>query len=320
MERMKQQFEQIQQQMAALNASQKLLMLTLAGVAVATIAWWTTAAADKEMVPLLDQPLTAEQVGPIRDQLSRSGITYEVAGDNVMVAVADRGEALAMLTYERALPGDTTRHFNNALGNIGSFDPAKKIDATMVAATQDDLAQTIRRWPGVRGATVNINAVYKRQVGQDMMPSAVVNVETLGGANARKLADAAAHTVASAVSALEPQNVAVIVDGSRVESADASSPLAGGNKFLELRGRAEQHHEDNVRQALRYIPNLHVSVSVDVNDAVERATESKIDPKVKLVEVLSEGIENSDSMNGRVALPRAMVEVRATAPGMLATQ
>ncbi|MEL7238149.1 MAG: hypothetical protein AAGK78_04745, partial [Planctomycetota bacterium] len=263
-----------------------------------TVVWWTQHAASREMVQLLDQPLTSDQVGPIRNQLSRSGIDYEMQGETIMVPVASRDEAMAMLSYEKALPADTTRHFANAVSNIGSFDPAKKIDAAMRAATEQDLAQTIRMWPEVRSAKVHINGKYRRQVGGNMMPSAVVNIDTHGGSETRKIADAAAHTVASAVSALRPNNVTVIVDGRRAQTDSDNSALAGGNKLLELRSQAERHHEDNVRQAMGYIPGLHIAVSVEVNDAVTRETASEIDPDQKIIAPLSETTDIMDSLNG----------------------
>ena len=68
-----------------------------------------------------------------------------------MVAASQRQEALAMLTYERMMPADTTNHFEKAIGQMGSFDSRQKIDTVQVNAIQNELSGILRRMNAVCG-------------------------------------------------------------------------------------------------------------------------------------------------------------------------
>ena len=104
MERLKAQLAQVAGQLSALTASQRMLVGTLAAVLVATIVWWTSLAAGPERVALLEQPMTPRQLGQVRQTLSSRGIGFAVEGDRIVVDAAARDEAMAVLSYERALP------------------------------------------------------------------------------------------------------------------------------------------------------------------------------------------------------------------------
>lgn len=297
MERFKQQLDQIQQQMAGLSASQKLLVVCLVAIMGVTLVWWTSAAAQREMVNLLDQSLTDEQIGPMRNQLSRAGIPFEVSGSQIMVPSARRGEAIAMLSYEKALPSDTAKHFEKTVSGISSFDPAKKIDAAILVATQNELAQIIRNYPNVRSATVIVNPNYKRRVGGDLMPTASINIMTDRAGDARKIATSATYAVASSFTALKAENVTVVVDGDHIDSGAGDSTLAGGSEYLELRAKAERDYEQKIRGLFRHIPGLQVAVSAEVDNSTRRSIERTVDPDNKIAQPVMESITTMDSSN-----------------------
>ena len=303
MERIKQQFEQLQQQLAGLSASQKMLTAALVAIMAATVVWWAAFAAGDDKVVLLDQALSADQLGGIQSALAAANVPYAMQADRLMVATSRRQEALATLTYERLMPADTTNHFEKAIGQMGSFDSRQKIDTVQVNALQNELGGILRRMRGVRSASVLINPTFKARIGANIEPSASVDLATSGGGDAERLADAAAHAVAGAVSMLKPSNVTVIVDGRHVELASEDSLLGGAGRMLQVRAEGEKHFEEKVRRALGYIPGLHVSVGVEVNDTVTRKSEFKVDPTSKIVATQRETTqtENSENAGGRGA-------------------
>ncbi len=297
MDRLKQQFEQLRQQLGGLTASQKMLTGALVAIMIVTVVWWARFAAGDDKVALLDQAMTADQLGGIESLLSDRDIPFQVQGDRLMVSSSQRQEALAMLTYERMMPADTTNHFEKAIGQMGSFDSRQKIDTVQVNAIQNELAGILRRMSGVRSADVIVNPTYKARIGQSVEPSASVNLTTAGGADAERLADAASRAVAGAVSMLKPENVTVIVDGRHVELAGDDSLLGGAGRLLEVRAKGEKHFEEKVRHALAFIPGLHVSVGVRVNDTVSRKSAFTVDPENKIVAPVEENTRTEDSEN-----------------------
>ncbi|MEM7807217.1 MAG: flagellar M-ring protein FliF C-terminal domain-containing protein [Planctomycetota bacterium] len=284
MDRLKQQFQEIQQQLAGLNASQRMLALSLVAIVAVTVIWWTGQAATGERVRLLEQSLSPEQLGEIRQTLSRNDIEAVVEGDRIMVLATHRDEAMSLLALERKLPGDLTRHFDKAIGRIGSFDPHKKIDLTILTARQDELAANISRWPGVRNAKVHVSEKYKKQIGGDILPTAGVTLQTTGGVDQpRQLAEAASHYVAAGFAMLDAQNVEVIIDGRHISVTHEDSVAGGGNSLLELQAAAERHWETKLLTVLSHIPGLRATVSVSVQNDTRRTVTEQIDPDSKVV-------------------------------------
>jgi flagellar biosynthesis/type III secretory pathway M-ring protein FliF/YscJ len=300
MDRLKQQLQEIQQQLGGLTASQKMLAGSLVAIIAVTLVWWTSYAATGETVKLLEQPLNAEQVGQIRQTLSSRGIETTASGDGILINATRRNEAMSILALERQLPKDLTRHFDKAIGQIGSFDPHKKIDLTILAARQNELASTMKLWPEIRDARVYINDRYKRQVGGDIMPTAGVTLTTTGVGNksVEDLAAAATAFVSTSVSMLLPENVEVIID-SRLVSIDNDSTVTGtSNKLLELQAAAERRFETKLLKTFSYIPDLRVAVSVDVRDNTTRTVTEEFDPEGKVVVPLETREESDDEENG----------------------
>ncbi len=295
MDRLKQQFQEIQQQLAGLTASQKMLALSLAAIVAVTVVWWTSQAATGERVRLLEQALSPEQLGEIRQTLSRNQIEATVEGDRLLVHAAQRDEAMSLLALERKLPGDLTRHFDKAVGQIGSFDPHKKMDLTILVARQDALAAAITRWPGVRDARIHVNDRYKKQIGGDILPTAGITLTTTGGIDQpQKLAESATHFVAGSFAMLSPENIEVIIDGRHVSVSPDDSVAGGGNKLLELQAAAERHWEGKLLRVLSHIPGLRATVSVSVENDTRRVVSEQFDAEQKIVVPL-ETREESDT-------------------------
>ena len=303
MDRIKQQVEQLQGQLAGLSASQKMLSAALVAIMAATVVWWAAYAAEGDRVPLLDQPLAAEQLGAIQSKLAARGIEHTVEGDRLMVAASRRDEALAMLTYERAMPADTSNHFEAAIGQMGSFDSRDKADAVRLNALQQKLAGIFRNLPGVRSADVIVNPHYKARIGESVEPSASVNlmVDSVNADEAQRLAEAASRTVAGAVSMLKPENVTVLVNGRPMDVDGGDSLMGGASRLLQVRRDNERHFEEKVRRALGFIPGLHVSVGVEVNDTVSRKSSFSVDPTNKIVAAVEESTQSEEQTGGASA-------------------
>ena len=102
MDALKAQFERIRQQLAALTATQKMLVAALIAVMVLTMLYWGKYAGNAEMVSLLgDQVLTDDDIGPIDRQLELNGMDSHTVSTTkqIMVPAERKSEILADLMY-----------------------------------------------------------------------------------------------------------------------------------------------------------------------------------------------------------------------------
>jgi flagellar biosynthesis/type III secretory pathway M-ring protein FliF/YscJ len=158
MDALKAQFERIRQQLAALTATQKMLVAALVALMVLTVLYWGRYAGNAEMVPVLDQTLTDDDIGPIDQQLKLSGVPHTVTTDGKILVPADRqSEVLAALMFARVLPQDTHSAFETMSKQINPFSSNSQMDMAYSEATASELSSIISRFPGVSNARVIIN-------------------------------------------------------------------------------------------------------------------------------------------------------------------
>ena len=115
MDFIKSQFDRIQQQLSGLTASQKMLSAALVAIMVMTLWWWGNYAGTPEYTPLLDQAMTAEDIGAMRTQLKLAGIEHQVTDDKILVPPDKKMDALGFLGYANALPKNTSSGFDQMI-------------------------------------------------------------------------------------------------------------------------------------------------------------------------------------------------------------
>ena len=299
MDLLKSQFDRIQQQLAGLSASQKMLAACLVVIIVMTIGWWGRYAAVPEMEAVNTQPLSSEDLQAVRAQLRSSGIPSQVVDGKVEVPTDRFAEALADLTFSQALPKSTKFDFQALVKDMNPFTPQSTTDAQFNHYTQLRLAEVIAKFPGVQSAEVFIDATERIKMGGGILPSATVSVQMKRGETVtQRLIDAAGHFIAASHAALSWQRVRVIVNGQLHRVRDPES--GGGSGGGEARQLAEQYEkdvEDKVRQHFSYIPQMTVSVSFKVAMDTKR-TQSHIYDKDNVIHKPIDEIERtSESTN-----------------------
>ena len=86
MDFIKAQLDRIQQQLAGLNATQKMLTASLVAIMLITVVWWGKYAGEAEMVPLVAQSLSVDQIGQMQNVLGMQGIAARrISGDKILV-------------------------------------------------------------------------------------------------------------------------------------------------------------------------------------------------------------------------------------------
>jgi flagellar biosynthesis/type III secretory pathway M-ring protein FliF/YscJ len=270
----KAQLEKIKQQLSGLTATQRMLVGTLVTVMVLTLLYWGHYAGNAEMASLLDQSLSVAEIGRINQALDLKGVPHTVVGDKVMVPADRKMELVADLMYQNALPLDLHSVFEEVNKNLNPFSSPTEREATYNQAREMMLSQIITRFPKVADCQVMINAKNERRVEASLMPSATIVLKMRESEeNPKPLVVAAADSVAHAVPGLTRGHISVVVDGRSIPLTDPEDdPLATGIELMDQKIKLESIEAQKIYAQFGYIPNLLVSVSVQIDN---ETTETK---------------------------------------------
>ena len=281
MDYFKQQLDRIQQQLAGLNASQRMLAACLVAIIVMTVAWWGRQAGNSETAALFEASVDAAEAGHIKNILARQGIRADIGGDNkITVPVARWDEAYATIAASDALPKNQSINFESFMKGINPFTSPTMGDAHLIHFKQARLAEVLRAFPGVRSADVFIDPSQKSGLsGNKVEPSATVTLTVKHPKEfTQSLVDGAANLMMGAQAGLTWKKVAIIVNGAPRRVTDPDTRTADGRELLAERENYQQIYADKVVSLLK-IPGLSVSVSVGINDTSMRRRSHTYDKK-----------------------------------------
>ncbi len=284
-------FAWVTRYLAGLSAGQKLTAGTLIVVMIATAVWFTNGGNGASRAPkaggwevLLDQPFTEANVNSIVDRLRTSSIPCELRNGKIYVPAERKLDALSDLYYSAVLTGPAEGGFDTLVKQMSAWDAPSKTDKLFNRARETMVEQVIARFHGVRKATVLIDPTNERHISGSILPSAMVDIQTEGGgsdASERQLANAAANVLTGAVANLSGDRVKITIDGASFNGAAAAGTASGDlatDTLLAHRQQCEQMQVAKVRQVLAYIPNVLVSVSVDLDMQSVEVEKRFVDP------------------------------------------
>lgn len=300
MDALKQQLLRIQQQLAGLSASQKMLTGSLVVIMIMTMFYWARYAGDSEFTPLLDQSMSAEDTSRIKSALSAKGISYEVTGDRILVPADKKFELIADLGYAELLPRDMVDGFADiVIKHDNPFSSQSRNDQIWNHAKEKTLGGIISRWPGVKSATVMIDGTKKLNPSRSIQPTAAVAITLKTGEQpSKKLADAAANLLAGAQAGLAGDAVKVTINGQSIARGNKDGLFGDGdNVILKAKTEAERMYADKILEVLQYIPGAYATVSVDLNTKSMMIDAKEVDPKKK-VEMLRKSTSTSEENVG----------------------
>src|SRR5436190_17013922 len=154
MELLKSQFNRIQQQLAGLTISQKMLTGTLVAIMIVTLLWWARYAGTPAMEVVASKAMTSDELVRAQQVLASKGIPTETASDGrLMVPSEQRVMAIATLAYENVLPQDNSDVMEEMINKINPFASQSTNEQMWNIAPQMSLSQLIRKMPNVANAT-----------------------------------------------------------------------------------------------------------------------------------------------------------------------
>jgi flagellar biosynthesis/type III secretory pathway M-ring protein FliF/YscJ len=322
----KSQLDRIQQQLAGLSASQKMLAACLVIIIVMTVAWWGRLAGTSETATLFDEALDPAEAGRVVQLLTARGIDADVGPDNrVHVPAAQANRALADLAVSEAMPRGPSIDFDSLMKGLTPFVSQSMTDATLVNFKGTKLAEIIRRgFSDVVEAHVIIDATRKWGIeGAGIEPTATVHVRTRHAKPLpQRQVDGAAALVLGAQAGMTWKNVQVLVNGVLQRVSDPETRGAESNELWAQQDAQQKASETRIVNALK-IPGVSATVSFDVQRESVRTRTDGFDKQKSFTLQTENEDKNRETIGGGVVpsgepgtLPNAtMAVVPAAAAG-----
>ena len=272
-----------------MDMRRRLILIFATAATLATLYGMSRLATAPSMT-LLYAGLENGAAGDVVRALDQRGITYEVRGGSIYVPSTDRDELRLTLASE-GLPMTGGRGYE-LLDTLNGFGTTSQMfDAAYWRAKEGELARTIVASPFVTQARVHIAHDGSNPFQRSARPTASVSVTPSGVPITAAQANGLRYLVASAVSGLSVDDVAVIdASGALIGPADGpDSPATGEDRAQALRDRVMRLVEARVGRG-----NAVVEVSVDTVTETESIRERRIDPDQR-VAISTETEERSDT-------------------------
>ncbi|MBX3357217.1 MAG: hypothetical protein KF745_02195 [Phycisphaeraceae bacterium] len=286
MEQLRRALTTIQQQLARLNASQRLLILSLCVVAAMALVVVSLISGRSQLVALPGfSPAEQDQAAAF---LQGQGITAKVVSGTLMVHPDSRYIALAQLQQGQKLPGDKKLLFENLAQSQNWMMSRLQLEQQANVALQNELAKVAASFPGIEAADVFISSPPPSGLGTSFRkPTATVRVHTRADRTlTQDMVDSLADLVAGSTPGLAVGEVRVMdsAKGRRYRPRSADDIAATG--YLEQAMKVEQHVQDKLLESLRYIDDVIVTVNAQVDLTRKEMSERQVLPKGKGTEAL----------------------------------
>jgi flagellar M-ring protein FliF len=289
-------FLQIKSQLAALTVSQKLVIGLLGVIVVATIFVTVIWSAKPQMVQLIAQPMSSEEIARV-EMAIKGKYNYQVSGTQVLVpaeqAYAIRGE----LASVQALPRNLNNSFTTWIANSSPFKPDAQNAREYNNALQMELTRWLQSFPYLDDATVIIAMGQQATLGRAPIPSsASVNVKTRDGTDlSARQARAIVETVSGAVAGMRRQDVHLVGNGGRAYSLPSDDvPIPAD--ILEFKKSMEDHFVEQLARLFSGFGDVKIAVNV-VPDWSTRSREES-SPTTAVAKVRSETTSDNSSSEG----------------------
>ena len=278
-----------------LTAFQRFTIVGAVGAVFLAILLLVRAPGQQDMA-LLFGGLEASAAGEVLTALEQQGAVYEVRGGAIYVDSGMR-DSLRLVLAGEGLPVSSVNGYE-LLDNLSGFSTTSQMfDATYWRAKEGELARTIVSNPRFRSARVHISVSTARPFQRNQLPTAAVTVQTATGMISASQIKALQFLVASAVSGLPPENVAIIdATGGLVSGADNALGSAADSERADiLRARAERLLLARVGPG-----NAVVEVTMETVTESEIISERTVDPdsRVAISTDVQETAERSDDTRG----------------------
>ncbi|MEM6566517.1 MAG: flagellar basal-body MS-ring/collar protein FliF [Pseudomonadota bacterium] len=261
----------------ALDARRRIIVI-VASIAIFATVLSIARMASTPSMSLLYSGLESGAAGEVVAALEQRGVAYDVRGGAIMVESARRDE-LRMTLAGEGMPANSSRGYE-LLDNLSGFGTTSQMfNAAYWRAKEGELARTIVSHPSINTARVHIANSGNNPFQRDVTGSASVSLTTGPGGITPAQARALQFLIASAVTGLSPEDVAVINgDGEMISAPDEAPANTTDDRAENIRQKVTRLLEARVGSG-----NAMVEVSVETVTRSEMLRERVIDPESRTV-------------------------------------
>ncbi|MEO1007048.1 MAG: flagellar M-ring protein FliF C-terminal domain-containing protein [Planctomycetota bacterium] len=214
----------------------------------------------------------------ISDAGNRAAALTFLRGSGIPATSSDTGEvfvpdgqaviARAMLQENQVVPMESMWLVDELREGQNWMNSRQDNHQQSVAARAKMLSMDLSRWRALRSAAVHLDVPEPGGLGRTHRdPRASVMVHSQNGELSPETVDAIAATIVGSVAGMRPEHVA-IVDGATGMAYHARDARVRDSRFaLEQRSQYEGILEDKIRELLRDIPGLSLSVLARLDNA-----------------------------------------------------
>jgi len=302
---------QVRAQLAALNTSQKLVIALLGVIVVATICATVVWSAKPQMVPLIAQPMSAEDIANVEMEL-KGKHSYQVSGNQILVPVDQAYSIRGELAAAVKLPRNLSDSFSRVLDNAKIFNSDAQNKREYNNAMQQELTRWLQYFPYVEEGKVIITMGQAQMLGTPAVPStASVYVKTRNSVDlTTNQALAIVEWVSGAVPGMRRQDVHLIGNGGRAYTVpNDSTPLP--SNLLEYKKNQEDYYVSQLARIFSTYGDVKMAVNVvlDMSSRVREDSTPTTSVSKPLMETTS---ENATSDGGPGGQPGSSSNVSAT--------
>lgn len=292
--------QQIKNVWAGLDTRKRLIIVGSTVIMILSVLAMSRVANTPSM-KLLYAGLDSASAGQVVQSLEQRGTEYQVRGGSIYVPVEQRDE-LRMTLASEGLPANGSRGYE-LLDSLSGFGTTSQMfDAAYWRAKEGELARTVVASPHISQARVHIANTGSNPFQRSVEPTASVSLVPLGSPITPAQANAVRYLIASAVTGLAVENVAVIdANGTLISSPEATAATGMGtdDRSKSIRDRVIRLVEARVGKG-----NAVVEVSVDIVTETETIREKRIDPesRVAISTDVEERADSSSNQSGQVTV------------------
>lgn len=218
-------------------------------------------------------------------------------GQRIMVPAVDVDKYNAALVKFDAMPADLGGQLLKQYETMGPFSTEKERQERKEAMLLQEVRRVIRAVPEIQDARVAIASSGRRGFGPKSKTTANVTVTPR---NRRELSSRLVSSIQSAVASmvpdLKPSDVTVfdVVNGVSYKGDAADEPF--DSKLLSRTRDFEHNYQQQIQRDLSYIPDVGVTVHVDIDKVKSEVVRSQvIDPK-KTAPLFSQEMKIKDTL------------------------
>jgi len=262
---------------------------------------------------------STEELIAAEQALIQAGLTdFRREGQRIMVPVAESDRYNAALLEFDAMPSDLGSQMLKQYESLGPFSTDRQRQEMKEAMLLQELRRMLRAVPDLEDARVVVAGARTRQTwGHRGRVTANVSVRPRGGRELpRKLVTSVRLAVASMVPDLKPSDVTVfdVVNGV-THAGEATEDPFDSNLVQRVR-EFTREYERQIGQDLAYIPDVGVTVHVDVENLKSSVVRSQVIDPQKVAPVYTSESTTNDSQTQKS--PRTEPGQAANRPGSVA--